>query len=242
MAASFTGAYFSRDTTDNTSLYLTLYGGTGIPAESSYDNSYSYIETGFHFNYPSGTNGTFTGIGNKIKESNWAWNADRTGFTIPMSWNLITSDNYNSSGAPGGEGDDAGLLNYGASDENIIEWATGFFVLNGADSDPTDWNTVEDFTGNSYVGQNTIGGIRVDFRNDSDSSTDLWENWDNSTQPHTYNSGNMQVFNAPVSDVNRKNVYSTDGFKYSDISAYSSSGGATGDPHITTFNGNKYTL
>ena len=223
MAASFTGAYFSRDTTDNTSLYLTLYGGTDVPAESSYDNSYSHLTAEFKFSYPeSVTNPTYTGIRSSLNSGTWSWNSSRTEVTVPMHWGDITdpSDGY----LDGGSGESGW----------VVDWYA-------AGNDADDWKQVDKISPGPVL-SNGYNGISIEFRDTTNQTFDEWKSWNNTSGVNTYNGGNMQIFNSPTGTAGRKNIYDTGGFKYNDISAYSSSGGATGDPHITTFNGNKYTL
>lgn len=230
MAASFTGAYFSRDTTDNTSLYLTLYGGSDIPAESSYDSSKTSMTSQFKFSYPSSvTDPTFEGIRNSIYSGQWSWNADRTEVTIPMRYDLITADNV-----------DDGYINHSSGGDAIImDW---YPHPDNNTSNHDDWKQVDKMAAGHFV-QYAEDGISVGFFDSNNQQVDSWTSWNsNNASPNTFDGGNMQIFNSPAGTSERKNVYDTSGFDYSDISAYSSSGGATGDPHITTFNGKKYTL
>lgn len=230
MAVSFTGAHFCRDASDNTSLYLVLYGGTDVPAENEYDTTgtYTSISTEFKFAYPGSVNSpTYDGISNVNYAGSWSWNSDRTEVTIPMYWGQITNDDL----------------------ENQVKTLTNaylsFYTQSG--SDATDWKQVDKIDQGyfmSYGGD----GISINFYSGPD-LVDQWTSWDGNTgangdptHVNTYDDGYMQIFNSPVGTSGRKNVYDTGGFVYNNISTSCSTGGASGDPHITTFGGCRYTL
>ena len=230
MAASFDGAYFSRDTTDNTSLYLTLYGGTDIPAESTYDDAESELYTQFKFIYPTSvTAPSYEGIENYWKAGLWSWDSNRTELTVPMYWGDITE--------PGNQGLDGGT---GADWFELTWYTTNDY--NSSSSTADDWKQISAIHTAHFISTG-FEGISLTFKDSSDTIVDEYTSWDNTSgTPNTFEDGLQQIFDSPIGTSGRKNVYGTDGFIYDDISAYSSSGGGTGDPHITTFGGNKYTL
>ena len=236
MATSFTGAYLSRDATDNTSLYITLYGGTDVPAANEYDQSKSSFFSEFKFSYPdSVTSPSFQGLSNQINAGNWIWNANRTEVTIPMAYNLndgITENQYGEGYTIAGTG----------GEFTSLSWYPYLYETPFADLDTTDWKLVDSIA-TGYYAALYADGVTISFKDSNNNDVDSWDSWNNTSgTPNTYNGGNMQIFNSPVGTSGRKNVYDSGGFLYSGISLNGSSGGASGDPHITTFGGDRYTL
>ena len=81
-----------------------------------------------------------------------------------------------------------------------------------------------------------LGGesvLSLSLRDSSNNEVDTWQIWDTGSS-----SFDPDILNGP----NGSSITEDSNFLYTNISNCSSSAGAIGDPHITTFQGDKYTL
>ena len=240
--ASFTGIHFSKTSSD---IYATLTGGTDIPAESEYDSTRPLSRVSMNLaSYDSRgllTGGTAGGanrnaaqhkintIGTHCRLDNVTWNSSRDELTFPLGFHLI-------------------------NDATEAQWHTetswfGVLQINREGSS-TGYITVHADVWASGVGEEIFNidtlmpGARGGTENGSASSANQYQvtfkdEFDSNVGDPWYSSDTDLI---PLNGPNGSSVFATNGFSLSNISTFGSSSQASGDPHITTFGGKKYTL
>lgn len=245
-SVNFTGLHFTKSNTD---IYATLTGGTQVPTESQYDNTAGLSRVSLQFTtfdsrglsnagVPGGTSrnaaqhriNTFD-ISTRL--DGVTWNSDRTEFTVPLGFDLIKDA---SQAQWHTQTSWFGLVTRSrvstATDKTRVHadiWANdaGEEVFNIDRLMPGGYYGVEQ-------GASAFGNVQYSvmfMQSDNTTQTAVWSARDN---------GDSALI--PLNGPSGTSVFDANGFSLSNIADVSSSAGATGDPHITTFGGDRYTL
>lgn len=238
---TFSKLYFTKSSTD---VYATLAGGQEIPEETEYDktNSLSWVQLYFTTYDSRGlqTGGTAGGddrnaaqhrintfeIGMSLEHV--TWNSSRTELTIPLGFDLI-------------------------KDASEAQWhnQTEYFglVTRNRVSDDIDSTRVhadiwaEDVGEQIFNIDRLMSGAYVNTENGSGAGGEAGHysvTFKSATQLVSWGSNDSDLI--PLNGPSGTSVFAANGFSLSNIADASSSAGATGDPHITTFGGDRYTL
>ena len=245
-SVNFTGLHFTKSSTD---LYVTLTGGTDVPAEDEYDKTAGLSRVALHFTtYDSrglSNDGIPAGTGRNAAQhrinafsvstrlDGVTWNSNRTELTVPLGFDMI-------------------------KDATQSQWhtQTSWFstVTRSRDSAETDRTKVHADIWASDVGEEVFnidrlmpgGYYGVEQGTTATGNLQYSVNFyksDNSTQTAMWlarDTGDDALI--PTNGPSGTSVFDANGFSLSNIADVSSSAGATGDPHITTFGGDRYTL
>lgn len=239
---TFTSMYFTKSSTD---LYVTLAGGTDVPAESEYDKTAGMSRVVLQFaTYDSrglSNAAVPAGAGRHAAQhrintfdistrlDGVTWNSSRTELTVPLGFDLIKN----------------------ASQAQWHTYTDYFgYVERSRIDDYTDRTRVHADVWADDVGEQIfeidrlMPGARQSVEQGASNfqyqySVSFMED-DNSTAAGRWYDTDSNII--PLNGPSGTSVFDANGFSLSNIADVSSSASATGDPHITTFGGDRYTL
>ena len=215
-------AYIQK--TSGGDLKLTLAGFNDVPT-TGFDSSKSFVQWSTSLTYPAGEDEKcIDDIEAYVSWSNVtvANNGDIEVLIKTSQWGSLDYDDGN---VDNSIGDDDFQIYATGNDPNPTEsqWQASRYK---------DWqNAVQAAQGRfGPISGEENGGFRILLRNSSWGVVDSWDNWDNGLT--------LEITNGPDGSAIRSGT----NFAYSGLSTAGGSGGAGGDPHVITFDGNRYTL
>lgn len=239
---TFTGMYFTKSSTD---IYATLTGGQDVPSESDYDKTAGMSRVVLQFAtydsrglsnaaVPAGASrnaaqhriNTFD-ISTRL--DGVTWNSSRTELTVPLGFDLI-------------------------KDATEAQWHVytqyfGMVTRSRGDSD-TDRTRVHADEWADDVGEQIfeIDRLMQGAKYNVEQGAGVFQYQyavyfmedDNQTSAGSWYDTDSNII--PLNGPSGTSVFAANGFSLSNIADVSNSAGASGDPHITTFGGDRYTL
>lgn len=205
---------------ENDDLKLTMEGFT-LPDSNTWDASKSELVFEPSFIYSSGTTNKYTNIRTIIPFTDVS--VSGTTLIAYLRWTDLNDMN--------GDQFEEGLVDRtGGGEHDFYHDAE---TVGNLDKDS--WKNAERIYEESPGGFNGDSALYIDLKNSNGNiiQADSWTIWDTSTSQWIPDILNGSSGSSISEDSN---------FLYTNISNCSSSAGAIGDPHITTFQGDKYTL
>ena len=205
---------------ENDDLKLTMEGFT-LP---NHDTSKSFLTFGFELVYDSGDVVYYDGIVSHLALQDAT--IDGTTITAMLNLNALSA-----ASDPGGYGNIFSLP--GKHSNTLVEWYNNNYDGDSNDWQNDGWKSALRIKESRYNFMTSDAVLELNLKNSSNTSVGDWQIWDSGSGSFV-----PDILNGP----NGSSITEDSNFLYTNISNCSSSAGAIGDPHITTFQGDKYTL
>lgn len=201
----------------NDDLKLTMEGFT-LP---THDATKSFLSFEFELVYDTGDTVYYDGIQSIISLADTT--IDGTTITAMLNLNALSAAEYG----------DGYVAVPGKNASTTLSWYDNDYEGTSANWQNDGWKSALRIKENQYAFMTANSVLDLLLRDSSSNDVGTWEIWDSGSGSFA-----PDILNGP----NGSSITENSNFLYTNISNCSSSAGAIGDPHITTFQGDKYTL